>query len=138
MTLGGQTFATKKVTVQVKPSFAVDRYFIGSGALKKAPKINGFWEISGTFELEFADLTAYAAFNNLTFAQVVVTMQAPNPIEAGFYPSLTFTMPSVRLDGDTPNVGGPDILGQSVNFMAEFDGTNPALSVRYRTADVAA
>jgi hypothetical protein len=46
---------------------------------------------------------------------------------------LVLTLQNCRFDGDTPDVGGPDVLEQSLPFKVLDDGTNPVVQVDYYT-----
>jgi hypothetical protein len=37
-------------------------------------------------------------------------------------------------DGDTPAVGGPDVVDQSLKGVGLYDGTNSPISVAYQAA----
>jgi hypothetical protein len=41
----------------------------------------------------------------------------------------------IHFDGDTPTVGGPDVVSTSFPFVAGHDGTNAAATVEYISTD---
>ena len=51
---------------------------------------------------------------------------------------LQISLPMVFLDTDTPTLEGPDVVSQSLNFTALFDGTSPAVTFGYMSSDTAA
>jgi hypothetical protein len=50
---------------------------------------------------------------------------------------LSFILPAVKFKEGGPQVGGPDIVGQDINFEAYDDGsgTNPPIQVKLVSTD---
>jgi hypothetical protein len=70
--------------------------------------------------------------------QVAFTAFAEGSIISHTYlNALEFTAASVRADGDTPTVSGPDLLTQPLTLKATDDGTDPVAQFVYRTTDAA-
>lgn len=111
-----------------------DRWFLGSGALKQKPVHNGFTDITGTLNAEWATTSAYDLFAS---GQIVALVLGFEGAVIGGSEKFTFrlTMPAVQVRGESPTVGGPDILTQSVSFKALDNGTDPQLTVRYVSTD---
>ncbi len=86
-----------------------------------APTIReaGMWEYGGNFEMDFENLDLYNLYRNATEGALVVTLNA------GASAQLVQTM-NVRLDGDTPSVSGPEILKQTIPFVATSATTDAA------------
>lgn len=98
-----------------------ERWFFGG--VNKEPLDQGR-TIEGTFEGEFEDsLTIYNRFVNGTEAALVLTFTSNVDIlgGAGNPYLMTITMPSVRYDGETPNVEGPEIIVQRTPFTVLND-----------------
>jgi hypothetical protein len=94
--------------------------------------------VTGSFTVEFESLTQYNRYVNGTEASLAGTWQGSS-IEGAFVYEVAVTMPAVRFDGITPNVGGPDILEMEVPYKALVSsGTLSPYVVRYRTTDVVA
>jgi hypothetical protein len=55
-----------------------------------------------------------------------------NGVAAGPNPyRLSFILPAVRFKSGSVNIGGPDVIPQSIGFQAYDDGTtNPVIQVR--------
>ena|SRR5688500_12911218 len=140
VTVGGASFdVVRDVTVTCDNGLKTDRHFIRSSSLKKEQLEAALRNI--TFSLT-ADWDSMAQYNRYvsataagTLAQIVLTWQGPTLIGTASYPTFTVTIPAARFDGSTPNVGGPDLLEQSLSGRALFDGTNSAITVAYGTAD---
>jgi hypothetical protein len=54
------------------------------------------------------------------------------------FPTLTLTMTNIQIRGGSPNVGGPDLIGNSFPFVVGYDGTNPPLKVEITETATAA
>lgn len=87
----------------------VARHGVGSAASKE-PLENDIRVYSGTLMTDFEDLTAYNRFVNGTEAELKIALS--NGTE-----SLEITS-NVRFDGETPRLGGPERLEQTLPFVA--------------------
>lgn len=112
----------------------VDRYFLGATGLKAKPIQNDFATASGTLNADFTDLTHYNRFTNGTIAAVVLTFEG-DTIETTYKETIKITMAACGFDGETPNVAGPDVLTQSIPFVALYDGTNAPVVIEYTSTD---
>jgi hypothetical protein len=48
---------------------------------------------------------------------------------------LDIIVPNIKLDGETPKVGGPAVVTQAVSFTGLDDETNPQIQITYQTLD---
>lgn len=131
VTIGGSAANIKSATVSGNNGLADDRYFLGS-QLRKAPLENALREYSGTFEAEFEDLTAYNRYVNGTEAEVELLFQGAT-IATTYKYEVKVTM-NVRFDGETPNVGGAEIVPLNMPYKVVDDGTT-SIKVEYQTTD---
>lgn len=137
-TIGGTSYNVGKLTLAANNGVKGDRYKLGSAVKLEQIEGTAFREYTGTIDLEsYAGLTPYNLFKNGTEAQVVATFTGA--IAGGALPYMVrVTLPRVRFDGDTPNIGGPDILAQSIPFKALW--TNNAateVQIEVQNTDVA-
>lgn len=112
LTVGGSTVPVTEVSYQIDLSLATDRFRLGAtdnGKPKKAV-VSGFAAITGSFTADFDDLTQYNHYVNGDEATLVLTFDDGTS-------TLAITS-NVRYDGETPTVGGPDLLTQPVQFTA--------------------
>lgn len=137
ITVAGTEFDVLNWSVQGKNAMKTDRYYIGgtSPAVKKEQERNAYSDYSGTLVADFTDLTAYDRFVNGTLATIVLTYTGALTYDAGKNYKCVVTIQNARFDGDTPNVSGPDMLQQTLPFVALDDGTNPAVQIDYYTSD---
>jgi hypothetical protein len=134
LTVGGGAFDAKSVEIKGSNGLADDRYFLGS-ALRKQPLEAALRDYTGSIEAEFTDLTAYNRFTTGTEAALVLLLQGTT-IATTYKYEVKFTL-NVRYDGETPQVGGPEILKQTLPFKAVASGATPdtAIKLEYQTTD---
>lgn len=128
-------------TLKGQNVLAQDRYQLGS-EVKSEQLTNGFTDITGTVELEFANLTDfYTAFAADTPLALQLNLTSPTTgtpgggtpfATAGLY----ITVPSIRWEGETPNASGPGVIRVSVPFTGLLDGAgDPAIQLAYVSTD---
>lgn len=139
VTVGGANFDVHNFSLAGDNGLKTDRYFLRNSSLKKEPLHNALTALTGAFEAEFTDLSAYNRYVTGTPAAVTLTFTGPQ-IEAvtpTYFSTLQITLPQVRFDGATPDVGGPDMINQPLPFKVTNDGTNQPITLLYRTTDTA-
>lgn len=114
-----------------------DFYPLGTTGLKSKPIINGVSGASGTATVRFTDLTHYARYQNNTKPTLSLSFVGP-VISGSYYETITITCNQVGFTGETPTVGGPDVLEHSIPFDVFYDGTNAPVIVTYTSTDSAA
>lgn len=140
-TIGGTTTSITNVTITGANNLKTDRRFLGPVTTKKEPLRNGFMDVTGTMTMEFESLTAYNRFKNRvagTGVAVVLTWASAVTYDTALPYKVVVTMNNVRFDGNTPNVGGPDVLMQELPFRAMTDSTgtaSTAIQFDYYTSD---
>jgi hypothetical protein len=138
ISVGGSQFDVTKCSVTGDNGLKADRYMLRgatSNVKKEQLEGSGLRQYGGTLSAEFSDLTAYNKFINGTVGAFTAFFSGAN-ISGAYNYALEVTMPAVRFDGDTPVVGGPDIIEHDLPFKALDDGsgTTPCQMV-YRTTD---
>lgn len=126
---GGAVAGVTGVNLSWSQPFADGRFFLDGSGTRAKPIANGIAGITGTLSGEFYDSTFYAAFRSGAFASLVVTFAGPIAIASTYYPTIKFTLAAVQIRGTSPQVGGPDLLGQSIPFVAKYNGTDAPLKV---------
>jgi len=132
ITVAGGATDIKSVSLKAANNLADDRYFLGR-VLRSQPLENALREVTGTFEVEFNGLTNYNRFIAGTEAAIVLLFQGLTI--SGIYKFETKITMNVRFDGETPKVGGPEIVPQNLPFKVVNDGTT-SIKVEYQTTDV--
>lgn len=131
LTLAGSPQAVKSVSVEGSNNLTEDRYFLGS-TLREQPLENALREYTGTLDTEFNGLTAYNRFVNGTEAELILLFQGSTI--SGTYKFETKITANVRFDGETPGIGGPEVMMQPLPFKVINNGTT-SIKVEYQTTD---
>ncbi len=114
-----------------------DRYYLGATGLKAEPIMNDYPTVTGKLS---ADFVSQADFYDRFAADSAAVLQLTflgQTIQAPYVETLIITVPEVHFTGDTPQLGGLDIIQLAANFEAAFDGTNPGVQFEYISPDTA-
>lgn len=136
LTVGGSAVASvTNASVAVNNNLKTDRFYLGSAGLKKEPLDNDFPEVTGSLSAEFVDqATFYDRYTGDTAAALVLDFEG-DVIDGAYNEQLTITIPEVRFEGETPKVGGPEVVVQNVPFSGHYDGTNAGIKIEYMSSD---
>lgn len=115
VTIGGSSANVRSLTLSGDNGLADDRRFIGSQTISE-PLEAGLRTVDGSMEVEFTDLTQYDRYvNGDEFAIVLAFTSGTN--------ELTVTL-NARYDGETPQVGGAELLTENLPFKAVASGAD--------------
>lgn len=129
VTLGGSAVNVTSLSISGNNALNSDRRFLGSQYVSESLEA-GLREYSGTIDVEFTDLTQYTRFVAGTEAALVASFTSGTD-------SVTITT-NVRVDGSTPQVGGAEILSQSLPFKCVASSTDAsAITVELVNGDSA-
>ncbi len=117
VTVAGTSVPVKSATISGDNHLSDDRRFLGSQIIAEPLEVD-LREITGSLEAEFVDLTQYNRVVAGTEAALVLAFTSGAN-------SLTITA-NVRFDGETPTVGGKEILAQNLNFKVVASSTDAA------------
>lgn len=117
VSIAGSSYATKAITISGDNGLDLERRFLGSQAISEPLEMSRR-EITGSLDSEFIDLTAYNRVVAGTEAELVLALTAGAD-------TFTFTA-NVRFDGETPQVGGTEIVPQNLTFKVVADDTDAA------------
>jgi len=135
ITVDGSSVANiKDFSMKVENTLKDDRYNLGAAGLKAEQVINGFRKITGKITAEFTDTTLLTKFINDTATGLALTFTG-NTISSTYKETLSITLSAVKFDGDTPQVGGPEVIDVNFSFEAYDNGTDQPLTIVYQTAD---
>lgn len=129
VTVNSVAYKARQITVGDDNGLKSDRYAIGSP--NKLEQVEGtqFRQGTGTIELEsYPGLTPYELFQDGTEVEIECLFVG-GEIEVGFNYQIKVTMPRCRIEGTTPNVEGPDMLGYSIPFVV-LDPTDSASGIK--------
>lgn len=111
--IAAAAYDIQEFRMTIDNGLALNRHFIRSTTPErpKEPLEANRRAITGTLTSDFIDLTAYNRFVNGTEAALVLTMNA------GASAQLVVTL-NVRFDGQTPDIGGAQLVGQNLPWRA--------------------
>jgi hypothetical protein len=139
-TYGAEAHVTgvKGISLQIARGQQVDAFYAGATVpgTKAEPVTNAFVNVSGSIDIDYVNKADFIdRFASDASTSMVISWTGA--IIASTYPfSLTLTCPMTFFDGDTPGLEGPDVLGVSVPFTAQFDQTNAPVSAQYMSTDI--
>lgn len=111
-----------------------DRYGMAASALKAEPLDNDYLRPTANLALEFTDLAGYNMFANGTEVAVVCDFQGAT-IASTYKEQFKMTLAACKVVGETPTVGGPDVLSVTTPVEVYDDGTNPPVKIEYQSTD---
>jgi len=140
LTVGGASVKCKDLSLMGKNALKTDRFFLGQQTKLEQIR-NAYVDLTGKITPEFNDLTLYNLFVNDTVAQasaqIIVTATGQKNYDTAKPNKIIITLPSVRFDGESPNVNGPDVIELPMSFTVLDDDSNQPITVDYYTADSA-
>lgn len=141
ITLGSKVTLGNVTTADFKETKSLDtgRYFLGTSGYKAEQIENGFRQIGGSFTVEWLSAeTMYNAFAADTPLALELDFVGPIIGATGTNTSLfSLIVPNIKLDGESPKVGGPAIVSQSISYTALDDEINAPYQIVYQSEDVA-
>lgn len=106
------------------------------GATKVEQVENDFRSVGGNLELDFLSAAAmYDTYAADTATALQLTFTGTTAITGSTYPTVEVIVPSIRFDGETPQVDGPDEITTSSDFTGLDNGADATVQIRYVTAD---
>lgn len=136
---GGTAVTTlvKGITISGETPMATERYGLGNSGIKREQIQNDWSGLEISLDGEYTDRTEiYDVMKANTTKALHVAFEhgdagGGNPFR------LAFTFPAVRIKEAAPNVGGPDIVEQSISIEAYDDesGTNAPVQIEYVSTD---
>jgi Phage tail tube protein len=131
------TTLVKGVTITGTTPLATERFGLGNAGVKKEQLDNGFPTVQIKLDAEY---TSRTELYDLLKANTTTALQldfsqgdagGTNPFR------LSFIAPACKVLEGSPQVGGPDIVQQSLTLEAFDDGTNAPFQVRIVSTDTA-
>jgi hypothetical protein len=124
-----------KVDVKIPRPQNTSLFYFGAAGLKAEPITNAFAQITGTVTANLVDKTVFVdKFASDTGFSLVIQAQGAL-IASTYYQTFRITLPGCYLEGDTPDLAGPDVVNGSFPFSYLYDGTNLP-KIEYISTDV--
>jgi hypothetical protein len=112
-----------------------DFYPLGTTGLKSKPLQNEISSGSGTATVRFTDLVHYNRYKNNTKPTLELLFEGPI-IASTYKETFKLRAEQVGFTGETPTVGGPDVLQHDIPFDVFYDGSAAPLVASYISTDV--
>lgn len=126
----------KKVSIKHTAALDTDRYFLGDSGFRREPVDNGLRTITVTFEIEWLSaLTMMNAYLADTPTALQLQLQGGIIGSGTDHSSLTILIPEMFLDGEPPDIPGPQVITQTIPLAGLDDGTNNVIQATYWTLD---
>lgn len=135
--LVGATAAANVTSASIKQAISCDtgRYFLGSQGFKAEQIENGFRQITGQLVVEWLSSEAlYGAYAADTTTSLELTFTGPINAAGQAY-ILDIIIPNIKLDGEAPKVGGPNVVTQSVAFTGLDDEATTPIQITLANED---
>lgn len=136
----GDTVATRatvanvsEFSVKIDNGRKTDRYFLGDASPAK-PIEADLRSCEGKITVDWEGLTQYNRFVNHSSVAIVAKFETQAVIEGSVKGYVQVTIPAAVFTGETPT-GGGDIIDQSIDFKALYDGTNEPVKIEYLSLD---
>jgi Phage tail tube protein len=110
------------------------RYYMGK-LTKANPLTNAYNGGAMSLTVDYGDNSLYELFAGASVVPVEIKIVGPL-IESAFHEELTLKMEACGLDGDSPVVSGPGVLGQQIPFVVLDDGTHVPIIATYQSTDI--
>lgn len=126
--------AVRKISLKGGQPKDAARWVAGSSTKDEA-LVNDFQAITGSIDIDFADMDLYDDFAGNTSNGLVIGFRGKN-IASTYYETLEFIMPACFFEsGSTPQVSGPGIVTVSYPFTALGDSDGNALQAHVISTD---
>ena len=124
------------ISVKYARALKLNRYAPDVAPFRNEPLTNGRSTASGSLVTEWLSTDSWqAAYQNDSATAIQYTFVAEAIGSGSDFATLDILIPNVRLDGESPSVGGVQVLTQTVPWVARDDGTNNVIQLTYWTTD---
>lgn len=125
-------------SLQVVNNLQTERYFLGNSGQKVEPINVPFDELSGTLDVEFQNTTDFYDLFAADTAAKLELFYVGGAIPGGtgsFDYELHITIDDVRFEGETPKIGGPELVFQNIPYVGLDNASGDTINILYRTDD---
>jgi hypothetical protein len=124
-------------SLRIVNNLLTQRFFLGNQGTKDQQVNVPFDSLGGTLDVEFQGIADfYTLFAADTSAELDLVF-AGATIEGAHDYTLSFNIADVRFEGETPQVGGPELVYQNIPFVGLDPESGNAVTIVYKTTDTA-
>jgi len=124
-----------KLSIKGATPMKTDRYGLGNLGVKREQLENDFPTITGTFDAEYDKTQWYDLFTGDTAKALHIAFEGDTIGSTSTKEKLDIVIPAIRVKKADANVGGPDVVSESVEWEAYYDGTNAPIQITIVSAD---
>jgi hypothetical protein len=136
ITLAGAAIFVTDISIKGENPLVVRRK---AGNTHREQLVAGRRTVTGSLAFEFESLTRFGQLIAGTeVANLIFTWTSPDTIAGGGPHKIVATAPYIQFTGAPPSLDGPDIVGEPMEWIALYDGTNSPLRLEYHSTDTAA
>lgn len=125
-------------SLRIQNNLLTERYFLGNSGLKSEPINVPFDALTGSLDVEFQNNTDFYDLFVADTAAKLELIYIGGVIAGGtgsFNYELHITIADVRFEGETPKMGGPQLVYQNIPFVGLDPSAGDAVTILYRTDD---
>jgi len=122
-------------SVQIINNLMTERFFLGNAGIKDEPINTPFDTISGNLDVEFQNITDFYDLFAADTSAVLELEFVGDVISGAFDETFRITVNDVRFEGETPKVGGPELVYQNIPFVGLDPTSGDAIEIVYGTSD---
>jgi hypothetical protein len=122
-------------SLKIMNNLLTGRYFLGNSGLKSQPINVPFDQLTGSLDVEFQDA---ADFYDLFAADTSAKLElifVGDAIDTAYNYELSITVADVRFEGETPKIGGPELVYQNIPFVGLDPSSGDAVTILYRNTE---
>lgn len=139
-TVAGAAAVADADNISIKYTIPLDteRYFLGGGGFKDEQIDNGIRTVTGQFDIEFQSAEGmYDAYAGDTATTLELAFVGPAIGTGSDNSMLSILIPDIYIDGDPPEIAGPQIPKQTITWTGLDDDANNVVQATYWTLDTA-
>lgn len=124
------------LSLKVTRPMDATRYAPDVAPFRNEPLQNGLTQIQGSWVVEWLSAETYlAAYQSDTGVTIELRFTGPAIGSGSDFAMLSLLCSNIRLDGESPQVPGPELLTQTIPWAVLDDGANNILQATYWTLD---
>ena len=120
-------------SIKIDNALSLDRYLMSETL--RPPIRADYKQITGEIIGEYDSLNLYTKYLAQTPGAFVLKFTSDSLITGTTYRSIEFSIPSIILDGGTPNVDGPGIVPYTIPFRSKYNGTDNPMTITVVSAE---
>lgn len=127
----------KDAEISLERPLDTEAYGLNNGGLASEPAENDMAKIGGSLTSRFENIATFYDRYKANTALALVLLFEGTTISGSNKFSFKLEIPEIRLDGETPKVGGPSTVEHKIPFTGFANGTDAGITATVITTDAA-